>query len=319
MTHPALRHAVAASLLLLTLALSTIADAETPASSVNTPDDINPDHWIGEGVLKAGKGYAPTPMGQVHYRDIGPRDTRVPMLLLHMTPLSMIQFAEAQNAIAAKGIRVIAIDTPGYGMSDPPPQAAPDISAFADNLGAVLDYLKIKKVVVAGHHTGACIATSFAVRHPERVAAIILHGVPIFNEQEIAVRIHRSLGDRTPQADGSHLSHYFRPPAAGSPPPSPEYLKAQTWFALSIFEEGADVGHYAVYRYDMLSDLKALKGPGMIVSDRGDAIHPVDLRAAQARPDFVYREFSDDSTLSIMMHPTEWANLTTDFYHQVIH
>jgi pimeloyl-ACP methyl ester carboxylesterase len=278
----------------------------------------NADGWIGAGVLKGGKGYVTTPMGQVAYRDLGPRTTRVPMLLLHMTPLSMIQFAEAQNAIAAKGIRVIAIDTPGYGMSDPPPEAEPTIAAFADNLVAVLDQLKIQKVVIAGHHTGACIATSFAVRHPERVAAIILHGVPIFNEEEIAVRINRSLGDRTPQADGSHLSHYFRPPAPGAPPPSPEYLKAQTWFALSIFMEGPDVGHYAVYHYDMESDLKRIRAPGMILSDRGDAIHPVDQRAAKLRPDFVYKEFSDDSTLSIMMHPADWARVTTDYYHSVV-
>jgi pimeloyl-ACP methyl ester carboxylesterase len=313
MTYRALSRGAAAVFILMAVALGVPAYAAAPA------DDINPDGWVGDGVLKSGKGYAPTPMGQVHYRDLGPRDTPVPMLLLHMTPLSMIQFAEAQNAIAARGIRVIAVDTPGYGMSDPPPQAAPEIAEFADNLVAVLDHLKIRKVVIAGHHTGACIATSFAVRHPERVAGIILHGVPIFNEEEIAVRIHRSLGDRTPQADGSHLSHYFRPAAPGAPAQTPEYLKAQTWFALSIFQEGADVGHYAVYRYDMLSDLKRLKGPGMIISDRGDAIHPVDLRAAKTRPDFVYREFSDDSTLSIMMHPKEWAALTTDFYHQIIH
>jgi pimeloyl-ACP methyl ester carboxylesterase len=254
-------------------------------------------------------------MGQVHYRDIGPRDTRVPMLLLHMTPLSMIQFAEAQDAIAAKGIRVIAIDTPGYGMSDPPPQAEPDIAAFADNIVAVLDYLKVGKVVVAGHHTGASIATSFAVRHPDRVAAIILHGVPIFNAEEIAVRLNRPLGDRTPKPDGSHLSHFFQSGAWGKGPQTPELLRAETWFAISMFMEGADVGHYAVYHYDMESDLKRIRAPGLIISDRGDAIHPVDQRAAKLRPD---KEFSDDSTLSILQHPADWAQVTTDYYRQVV-
>jgi pimeloyl-ACP methyl ester carboxylesterase len=276
------------------------------------------DGWQGAGILRGGKGYAPTPMGQVHYRDLGPRDADPPMLLLHMTPLSMIQFAEAQTHIAAAGVRVIAVDTPGYGLSDPPPPPPPEISAFADNLIAVLDYLRIKEVLVAGHHTGACIATSFAVRHPERVAGVILHGVPMFNEEEIAVRINRPLGDRTPQADGSHLSQYFHPDFVPAQVKSPAYLKAQTWFSVLIYMEGPDVGHHAVYRYDMQSDLKRIECPTMIVSDRADAVHPVDLRVAKLRPDFRYQEFSDDGTLSIMMHPGDWARLVIDFHRDAV-
>jgi pimeloyl-ACP methyl ester carboxylesterase len=272
------------------------------------------DGWVGASILKGGKGYAPTPMGQVHYRDLGPRDCSLPMLLLHMTPLSMIQFAEAQTQIAAAGIRVIAVDTPGYGLSDPPPPPPPEISAFADNLVPVLDHLGIPKVLVAGHHTGACIASSLAVRHPDRVAGVILHGVPMFNAEEIAVRINRPLGDRTPRLDGSHLSQYFDPGFVPAQVKSPEYLKAQTWFSVLIFMEGPDVGHHAVYRYDMQSDLKRIGSPAMIISDRADAVHPVDLRVAKLRPDFRYEEFSDDGTLSIMMHPAEWAKLVVSFH-----
>lgn len=276
------------------------------------------DRWRGAAILRGGKGYVPTPMGQVHYRDLGPRQTRLPLLLLHMTPMSIVQYAEAQNALAELGIRSIAVDTPGYGLSDPPPQAAPPISAFADNLVAVLDALRIDKAVVVGHHTGACIASSFAVRHKERVAAVILHGVPMFNEEEIAVRLKRVLGDRTPKEDGSHLSEYFRPGFAGSQLMTPAYLEAQTWFSVSIFMEGPDVGHHAVYQYDMESDVKRITAPGLIISDLRDAVHPVDRRAAALRPDFTYREFSDDGTLSIMMHPGKWAQLVSDFYTRTI-
>jgi pimeloyl-ACP methyl ester carboxylesterase len=274
------------------------------------------DAWPGAGILKGGKAYAPTPMGQVHFRDLGPRDARVPLLLLHMTPLSMVQYGEAQNALAARGLRSIAVDTPGYGLSDPPPEAAPPIAAFADNLIAVLDHLRIDRALVVGHHTGACIASSFAVRHPERVAAVALHGVPMFNQEEIALRINRKLGDRTPKDDGSHLSQYFVPRFAGTQERTPAYLAAQTWFSVCIFLEGPDVGHHAVYRYDMESDMKRITAPGLIISDLRDAVHPVDLRAAALRPDFLYREFADEGTLSIMMHPVKWADLVADFHSQ---
>jgi pimeloyl-ACP methyl ester carboxylesterase len=290
--------------------------AETARTDAAAPHAT--DRWVGASVLVGGKGYAPTPMGQVHYRDLGPRDTSVPILLLHMTPLSMVQYARAQTTIAANGIRAIALDTPGYGMSDPPPAASPRIADFADNLVAVLDHLGVERVVVAGHHTGACIASSFAARHPQRVAGLILHGVPMFNEEEIALRLNRPLGDRTPQPDGSHLTHCFDPGFMGPHAKSPGYFEALTWFAVSVMMQGPDLGHLAVYRYDMRADLLALETPVLIASDLGDAVHPVDLRARALRPDFAYREFSADGTMSIMMHPHEWAAMALAWQREIV-
>ena len=269
------------------------------------------DSWAGYNVLKGGKGYAATPMGEVHYRDFGPRDAKITILLLHMTPMSMIQYADVQPELARRGIRSIAVDTPGYGMSDPPPQEHPEISAFADNLIPVLDQLRVQKVVVAGHHTGACIASSLAVRHPDRVTAIVMHGVPVFDPDEVAAHVAESTIVRTPRADGTHLSRFFHP---GAEPSNPEFIAAKTWFALSLYIEGRDVGHYAVYHYDMAADLKALKAPGMILSDTKDEIHDSDLRAAKMRPDFQYKDFSNEAGgLSIMTHPKEWADIVADF------
>ena len=133
------------------------------------------DDWRGWGIITGGKGYVSTPMGQVHYRDVGPRDTKNPIVLLHQSPMSMIQFAEVQNAFAEMGIRAIALDRPGYGMSDLPPEQ-PTIGEYADNIVHVLDHLNVDKVVIAGHHTGAQVAASFAANHSDRVVSIIMHG-----------------------------------------------------------------------------------------------------------------------------------------------
>ena len=46
--------------------------------------------WHGNGPLAGGKGYVATSLGDLHYRDIGPRDTAAPFLLLHQSPWSMI-------------------------------------------------------------------------------------------------------------------------------------------------------------------------------------------------------------------------------------
>ena len=145
------------------------------------------DHWPGVGALRGGKGYVSTPMGQVHYRAQGPASAPISMLLLHQTPMFMVEYAAVQNELAKREIRSIALDTPGTGMSDPPP-GMPSIEELADNIVPVLDGLGIKRVLVAGHHTGASIATAFAARHPDRTAGVILHGVPLFSPEVIKRR-----------------------------------------------------------------------------------------------------------------------------------
>lgn len=273
---------------------------------------VDEDNWVGAGPLKGDKGYVTAPLGQLHYRDVGPRDSKQVLLLLHMTPLSMMQYTEAQNELASLGIRSIAVDTPGYGMSDAPSKS-PTIPEYADNLVALLDHLKLDKVIVVGHHTGSTIGASFAVRHPDRVSAIVLHGVTIFNEAEIALRVNRPALRRPIKEDGSHLSSYFRPQQPGEKPHPKEWAKNQTWFTMLIYQMGPDFGHNAVYSHDSLGDFKALKTRGLILSDSADAMHEIDQRAAKIRPNFAFKEFSDDGTLSIMDYPKEWAKVIYDF------
>jgi pimeloyl-ACP methyl ester carboxylesterase len=141
--------------------LALPARAEAPLRGTSTDD------WRGWGVLAGGKGYAPTPMGHVHYRDLGPREDHQPIVLLHQSPMSMIQFADVQNALAEMGVRSIAIDTPGSGLSDPP-QRQPSIKDYGETLVHVLNHLKLAKVLIAGHQTGSAIGASFAADHPGR-------------------------------------------------------------------------------------------------------------------------------------------------------
>ncbi len=270
--------------------------------------------WPGLAAMTGGKGYAPSNMGQMHYRDVGPRDSRVTLLLLHMTPMSIMEFAAVQNALADLGIRSVAVDTPGYGMSDQP-KGNPTIADFADNLVPVLDYLKISKVVVAGHHTGADIAASFAVRHADRTNGVILHGLPMFTQEELDVRLDRpEWVDRTPKADGSHLSVLFR----ANTPASQEILTARTWMVALMFLQGRDVGHYAAYTYDLKPDFMAIKAPGLIITDTADAIHYIDLKGAKLRPDFAYKELSDGNTGEIMIQPKKWAEIAAEFVNQSV-
>lgn len=275
------------------------------------PESPAPEQsWAGVQMLTGGKAYAPTPLGQVHYRDIGPRDSRVTMLLIHQSPLSMVEFGAVQNSLARQGIRSIATDTPGYGMSDQP-HILPTIGGFADNFIHVLDHLNLDRVVAAGHHTGACIATAMAARHPSRVAGVVLHGCPLYTEEEVLRRRGLEEWDRSPKDDGAHLSQLF---SRSSAKPLSEHEKlARTWMSVMMFLQGRDIGHWAVHRYDMKTDFMALRVPGLIIAEKDDVIFHMDERARDMRPDFAYRILAEEGSTGLLTDPDGWAALAATF------
>jgi len=298
--------------LLRSFATIVFSAALVSAASSNAAEPIrgySSDDWRGWGVMTGGKGYAPTPMGQVHYRDLGPRDSKYPIVLMHQSPMSMVQFAEVQNALVEMGVRAIALDTPGYGNSDQPSKQ-PTIRDYADNLVHVFNHLNLERVVVAGHHTGGLIAASFAANHPDRVSAIIIHGSALATQEEWDGYLSRKAADRTPRADGAHLRRSFQPQ---TPPDRQAILDAKMWGLITSYIQGPDTGHWAAFHYDMLPDLKAIKVPGMILSDLQDGIHFMDLRTAEVRPDFKYVEFSKGDLLEFMAEPKRWATFAVDF------
>jgi len=295
------------------LKMGVVALALSLAATLVTSPVRAADHWLGNGVLKGGKGYADTPMGQVSYRDIGPKTAKVPLLLIHQSWMSMIEFAQIQDELAKLGYRSIAIDLPGYGMSDPAP-GQPTIKDFADNLVSVLDDLHIQKVIVVGHHTGSLIAASFAAHHPDRVVALVLHGNPYFTKAESEAALAQPDFDRTPKADGSNFSLFFTYKVPGDPhPQTPENLRSRTWLLLSMYLMGPDVGHWAVYHYDMTADALAIRAPTLIVTDAHDGIHYMDVRLAKLRPDFKYEVFSNYTGIDMMDEPKRWAAMVGDY------
>jgi 3-oxoadipate enol-lactonase len=72
--------------------------------------------------------------------------------------------------------RVLRYDTRGAGLSEKI-KGAVTWNQMADDLAALLDALGITgKVSLAGIAVGAAIAVHFAVRYPDRAAALVLHG-----------------------------------------------------------------------------------------------------------------------------------------------
>jgi pimeloyl-ACP methyl ester carboxylesterase len=99
-----------------------------------------------------------------------PRGT--PLLFLHGTPGSRLQFAIADTAAAELGLALIAPDRWGYGLSDMP--GAPTLPAFAADMTALMDHLGHARFAVAGISGGGPYAAGVAAHLASRVTALAL-------------------------------------------------------------------------------------------------------------------------------------------------
>lgn len=115
--------------------------------------------------------YAATPSGALHYAQAGSGE---PLLLLHATPGSWRAFRPLAPLLASD-FHTIALDTPGYGNSDPLP-AEVSIEAMAASVVALLDALELPRAHVLGLHTGNKIAAALAAQFPDRVDRVVLAG-----------------------------------------------------------------------------------------------------------------------------------------------
>jgi pimeloyl-ACP methyl ester carboxylesterase len=93
--------------------------------------------------------------------DVGDRAGR-PIVFLHGTPSSRLGRPPLDEQIAALGIRLLAVDRPGIGASDPDPKTT--AGSFADDLTSALDQLAIDRFDVLAWSAGAIWALAAAAR-----------------------------------------------------------------------------------------------------------------------------------------------------------
>ena len=80
-------------------------------------------------------------------------------------------FWEANVPGLSKRFRVLTVDLPGHGQSDPAPMYSLD--SFADAVSAVMEDAGVKRAALVGHSMGGPVLLAFARRHPEQVTALV--------------------------------------------------------------------------------------------------------------------------------------------------
>ncbi len=110
-----------------------------------------------------------TPCGSLEYAQTGDGPA---VLMVHGSGGGYDQGLEFAGDLARHGFRVIAVSRFGYLRTPLPDDAS--AAAQADAYACLLDALDIDSAAVIGGSAGAPSSTLFALRHPERVTALVL-------------------------------------------------------------------------------------------------------------------------------------------------
>lgn len=228
------------------------------------------------------KGYVDLPWGQLHFRTVAGATAGPPVVLLHQSPLSSRNY-EAVLPLLAERCRPYAVDTPGYGGSSPA-QEDWEVKDYADVVWDFAGALGAEKIVLFGRATGAVFAMQAALSRPHRVHCLILHGMPVYTDEERIDRMASFAPPFTMAADGSHLQGIWNRIRNEYPWIGPELA---THLAHDFLDAGADFArsYRAIWRYDLPSHVRGnLHVPTLLVGGGADRIAFMHARAVALIP-----------------------------------
>ena len=123
---------------------------------------------------------------RLEYTEYGAGDSWVVLLPGQLMPRRMQQ--PLARALASEGLHVVTLDLLGHGRSDRP--ADPPVysmTAFAEQVVALLDHLGAEQAVVGGTALGANVSLEVAAIAPERVRGLIVEMPLLDNAVEAGI------------------------------------------------------------------------------------------------------------------------------------
>jgi pimeloyl-ACP methyl ester carboxylesterase len=138
-----------------------------------------------------------------------------PVFLFHGAPGSRLQRHPDASIAQRLGVRIITVDRPGYGLSDPKPNRR--FLDWPDDVVQLADGLGIERFAVAGFSGGAPFAAACGYKLPRRVTRVALVSCPapfevpgMRESLERPQRLQITLASRAPWAVRLMFGWYFR-------------------------------------------------------------------------------------------------------------
>jgi pimeloyl-ACP methyl ester carboxylesterase len=216
---------------------------------------------------------------------------------------------------------VVGIDYPGTGAT--PRSTSPlKVDDLADQLVAAADAEGLETFAAAGYSLGGPVAIRAAVRHPDRVAALVLTATFAHRDARLglAAEIWNSLfeaGDHVLLA--KYLTLVALGPAALEATP-PDQLRTGIDALASVIAPGTPEHTDLVGRADVRTDLAQVSVPTLVVSTTRDPLVSLALQKqlAAAIPGALLAEI-DTGHLPFAERPEEWLKLITGFLGDAEH
>ena len=136
---------------------------------------------IGQFFVDAGTG-----RDRLEYTEFGAGDRWVVLIHGQLMPRRMHQ--PLARALAAEGLHVVTVDLLGHGRSDRPADPLVySMSAFAEQVVALLDHLGAPAAIIGGTSLGANVSLEVADLAPERVRGLIVEMPVLDNAVEAGI------------------------------------------------------------------------------------------------------------------------------------
>lgn len=125
--------------------------------------------------------------GEMVVHEAGPPDGP-PVVAVHGLGASKVSLLPAVAGLAAAGHRVLALDLPGFGASDPAGDGRYTHEVFAEAVLATLNAAGIERAVLVGNSLGGRVVVELALAQPDRVAGLALLCPAVAFEEYALVR-----------------------------------------------------------------------------------------------------------------------------------
>lgn len=111
-----------------------------------------------------------------------------PVLFLHGMSLGHGFTRGFERLLIERNIRLICLDRPGYGYSDPPQDWRNNVEEWINVFPSILDGLQLKRIPILTHTSGVLYGCAAASAHPDRVQQVcsLAGGVPITDAHMLA-------------------------------------------------------------------------------------------------------------------------------------
>ncbi|MFI5228165.1 MAG: alpha/beta fold hydrolase [Gemmatimonadales bacterium] len=139
------------------------------------PTPLPPDRMYPGGVPEVRARFIELSSGiRTRIAVAGPDHGR-PVVLLHGWAASLYLYRHGLERLSAQGLRAIAVDLRGFGLTDKPRERGGySIDAYCADLDALLDALRLPHATFVGQSMGGGLLLRYAQRRAERVRGIAL-------------------------------------------------------------------------------------------------------------------------------------------------